>query len=223
MSSTTSELDFLRAIVGLVRVRSLGEGLDVLLENVLGRSGAEYGYIEVSNERIDNASVVWRARTLSDEHLGWIQHVISRGIIALARVEGRTLATPSAVNDARFRDCESVKQHEIGAVLCAPFEGFWTSGVVYVQGDPGGGSFDATAIEAVEITAFHAGQLAERVRREAWPRTPLRVEIDALERHFIEEACVRNDFNLSAVHRETGVPPKITRRIMRRRRDNRGR
>jgi hypothetical protein len=215
MSSDASELAFLSSIVRLVKCPSLAEGLEQLLDATLVRTGARYGYVEVLNEQTPNATPIWRARARSDEHIDWIQRAISRGIIGQARLEGRMLVTTSAVGDVRFRDCDSVKQHEIGAVLCAPFDGFWTSGVVYLQGATSSADFGPADCDAAELAAAHVGQLADRLRHDAWPSTPLRVEVDALRRHYLLAALARCDWNFSAVERETGLSRKTIRKIVR--------
>lgn len=215
MSSDASELAFLSSIVRLVKCPSLVEGLEHVLEAILVRTGARYGYVEVLNEQTPNATPMWRARARSDEHIDWIQRAISRGIIGQARLEGRTLVTTSAVGDVRFRDCESVKQHEIGAVLCAPFDGFWTSGVIYLQGPTYRAEFGPHDCDTAELAGAHVGQLAERLRRDAWPITPLRVELDAVRRHYLLAALARYDGNLSAIERATGMSRKSIRKIVR--------
>ena len=137
--SAMSELDYLRSLLALARLRALDAILDELLRVLLAHTGAPYGYVEVLNERADLPVPTWRARARSDEHVDSIQKTISRGIIGRARIEGRTIATPSAVDDARFADLGSVREHEIGAVICSPFDGFWTSGAIYLQGQALGG------------------------------------------------------------------------------------
>jgi hypothetical protein len=132
-----SELECLRAILGLSRLPKLERILDEVLGVLLEYTGFRYGYVEVLYERADPPVPTFRARARSDEHVGWIQHAISRGILGHARIDGRTIVTASAIDDARFCEHGSVREHQIGAVVCSPFDGFWTSGVIYLQG--GGG------------------------------------------------------------------------------------
>ena len=62
----------------------------------------------------------WRGFRCTDRDVASIRASISRGIIARAIGEGRTIETPSARLDARFSDLGSVRQNAIQAVLCAP-------------------------------------------------------------------------------------------------------
>jgi hypothetical protein len=198
----------------LARLRSLDAILDEVLRVLLEHTGAPYGYVEVLNERADPPLPRWRARARSGEHITWIQDVISHGIIGCARIEGRTIATPSAIDDARFANLGSVREHEIGAVMCAPFDGFWTSGVVYLQGSSGWGA----EAELVELAARQLGLLAERHRRELAPGLRLEAELDAVKRHAVEEALHRYDWNISAVARELGLGRATIRELIRGRR-----
>jgi hypothetical protein len=211
-----SEVACLCALLRLSQSSTLEEVLDGVLGALLEHTGSQYGYVEVLNERVRPPVPTWRACARCDGHVGWIQAVISRGIIGRARIEGRTIATPSAVDDARFADLGSVREYEIGAVVCAPFDGFWTSGVIYLQGRP---IVDlAATCEITELAAAQVGLLAERHRRQLSPSLTLDAELDSVKRQAIEEALRRHDWNLSAVQRETGLSRKHIREFVRRRR-----
>jgi hypothetical protein len=211
-----SEAACLRALLRLSRLTGIEKILDEVLGTLLEHTRAQYGYVEVLNERACPPVPTWRARARSDEHIGWIQAVISRGIIGRARIEGRTVATPSAIDDARFADLGSVREHEIGGVVCSPFDGFWTSGVIYLQSRPMADL--AATCEIAELAAVQVGLLAEHFRRQIPPALTLEVELDSLKREAIEEALRRYDWNLSAVQRETGLSRKHIREFMRRKR-----
>jgi hypothetical protein len=206
-----SEIACLRALLRLSQLPAIEQVLDVVLGTLLEHTGAHYGYTEVLNERAEPPVPTWRARAHSGEHVMWIQNVISRGIIGRARIEGRTISTPSAVDDVRFADLGSVREYEIGAVVCAPFDGFWTSGVVYLQGDVVAGGD-----EIVELAARQLGLIAELHHRQLEPRLPLDVEIDALKKQALDEALRRYDWNISAVARATGLSRATIQRLIRR-------
>jgi len=72
-----------------------------------------------------------------------IRASVSRGIVAQAIGEGRTLETASAQGDPRFKDLASVRRNEIEAVLCAPVGTRPPIGVVYLQGRVRPGPFSA--------------------------------------------------------------------------------
>jgi GAF domain-containing protein len=213
-----SEPECLRAILGLSRLPTLEGILDEVLRVLLERTRMAFGYAEVLNEQAEGELSLWRARARSPEHVTWIQEVISRGIIAHARIEGRTLMTRSAIDDARFADFGSVRAHEIGEVACAPFDGFWTSGVIYLQGSAGAANAPADTPELIEVAARQVGVLAELHRWDLAPRLPLAVELDAVKRHLVEDALRRHDWNISAVARETGLGRATIRALMRNRR-----
>jgi len=113
----------------------------------------------------------WRANGLSDRDVASIRASISRGIIARALSEGRTIETPSATEDDRFADLGSVRQHAIQAVLCAPVGKAPPIGVIYLQGRTEPGTFTATDRERAELFARQLAPLADRlVHRDAAER-----------------------------------------------------
>jgi hypothetical protein len=201
--------------LGLSRLSTIDAVLEDALRALVDYTGVAYGYVEVVSERSDPPATKWRAHAGSDDHIESIQTLISRGIIGRARVEGRTVVTPSAVDSARSVDVGSSRQHEIAAVVCSPFDGFWTSGVVYMQGTPVVGVTATNELSLVELAASQIGILADRFRRQLVPALPLHIELDGVKRQAIEEALRRNDWNISAVQRETGLSRKHIRRLVR--------
>src|SRR5688572_15414265 len=113
----------------------------------------------------------WKGYRLSDRDVASIRTSISRGIIARAISEGRTIETPSATDDDRFSDLGSVRQHAIQAVLCAPVGTSPPIGVIYLQGRTKPGSFSPADREHIELFARQLAPLADRLaRRDASDR-----------------------------------------------------
>ena len=114
-----SERDFYRRLLDLGGQREieplLGESLALIVEV----TGASVAYLELYDDDSTQPRY-WKGYRLSDHDVASIRASISRGIIARAITDGRTIETPSASLDDRFSDLGSVRQHAIQAVLCAP-------------------------------------------------------------------------------------------------------
>lgn len=122
------ELEYLYAVLRLPTLKSPESVVNVALSTLMMKVPSRYGYLEIVNEREPRATPCSHAVAAGNEHLDEIRRRVSHGVIGHARVAGRTVCVASATQDARFRDLDSVKQHELGAVLCVPFDGFWTRG-----------------------------------------------------------------------------------------------
>src|SRR5262245_23006216 len=97
--------------------RFLAEALALIVEV----AGAHQGYLELHDEDERNGRRSWSmAHAFSPDEIASVQEAISRGIIAEALATGRTIETPSALMDPRFRERGSVRLSRIEAVLCAP-------------------------------------------------------------------------------------------------------
>ena len=165
-----SQRDFYR------RLLDLGgqDELEPLLEQALGLivevTGARTGYLELYDDDEDQPRF-WKGHQISADALVEIRTSISRGIIAKALAEGRTIETPSAIGDARFQDLGSVRQHAIQAVMCVPVGTELPIGVIYLQGRTRPGMFDAIDRERTELFARQLAPLADRLVRRDEPDT----------------------------------------------------
>jgi len=121
---------------GLLRLNARIE-LETFLEEALGLIvevvGAEQGYIELFEQESTEERTWWTAAGCSDDEVGEIRELVSRGIIAEALGTGEVILTPSALLDPRFRERASVKRSNIHAVLCAPIGKDPPLGVLYLQ------------------------------------------------------------------------------------------
>ena len=122
--------------------------LDEALDLATSTTGALRGYLALYDPAVPDSPKWWTARSLSDEALDAIRAAISSGIVATALAENTVVRTASAVLDPRFRSRESVRQHKIESVICAPIGG--GTGVMYLQGQEAGRPFsddDAALVE----------------------------------------------------------------------------
>ena len=159
MGDLASERDFYRRLLDLGGQDELEPLLEQALALIVEVTGASTGYIELYDEH-GRQPRFWKGHRLADHDIEAIRSSISRGIIARAISEGRTIETPSAQADARFQDLGSVRQHEIEAVLCAPVGPPPPIGVIYLQGRT---KFTSSDREHTELFARQLAPLADRL------------------------------------------------------------
>jgi Nif-specific regulatory protein len=163
-----AERDFYRRLLDLGEAIEVEPLLEQALATIVAGSGAKVAYVELRSldEDARSAPRYWRAHGCSDDDVALIRRSISRGIIARAIAEGRTVATPSAMEDPTFRDQPSVLRHAIQAVICAPI-GKPAFGVVYLQAARADDHFAAENTEAVEVFARQVSTVAARCLQRA--------------------------------------------------------
>ena len=117
------------------------EDLRPLVEEALGivvsATRAQRGYLEIQTE----AARVSIARDMDEAEVVSARAEMSRGIVAAALAEGRTISTASAMEDPRFSGQPSVQAGRIRAVLCAPIGAGPALGVLYLAGRRAPGPF----------------------------------------------------------------------------------
>jgi Nif-specific regulatory protein len=134
------------------------------LELIVEVVQAEQGYLELFE--VENSSeerTWWTAAGVSDQELGEIQSLVSRGIIAETLGAGEVIITPSALLDPRFRDRKSVRAANIHAVLCAPIGKDPPAGVLYLQRRSAIGMFTEEDRRCAEIFTHHLAPMAHGV------------------------------------------------------------
>src|SRR6476619_1594768 len=117
--SIARERDFYRRLLDLGGKDEIEPLLDEALALIVEVTGASTAYLELYDDEA-NRPRFWKGFRCTDRDVASIRESISRGIIARAIGEGRTIETPSASLDARFSELRSVRQNLIQAVLCAP-------------------------------------------------------------------------------------------------------
>jgi Nif-specific regulatory protein len=158
-----SERDFYRRLLDLSGEDELDPLLDQALALIVEVTGALVAYLELYDDNDGAAPRFWKGHRVDRSNLDAIRASISRGIIARTLSEGATVETASALDDARFQDLGSVRQHEIQAVLCAPVGTRPPIGVIYLQGRNRPGSFTVADRERAELFARQLAPLADRL------------------------------------------------------------
>ncbi|MCB9652086.1 MAG: sigma-54-dependent Fis family transcriptional regulator [Deltaproteobacteria bacterium] len=165
---TERERDLYRRLLDLAHGEAVGPLLEEALQLALEVSGAEQAYLRLNRPDDDAPHPASIAHHCSSEELDTIEARISQGIVQEAMLTGRTVQTPAALLDARFRDRASVRSNAIEAVLCAPIGGPPAIGVLYLQGRRDAGPFSPEILALVEAFARHVGLFAHRLlEREA--------------------------------------------------------
>jgi Nif-specific regulatory protein len=170
------ERDLYRRLLELSRQTHLEPLLHDALALIVEIVGARQGYLEIQG---DNGTAPWSmTHGLPPEAIDGVRSAISKGIVAMAMADGRTILTSSALLDERFRGRPSVQDAKIEAVLCAPIGDDGPRGVVYLQGRDEPGPFSAEDRERAEIFARHLGTRAATLLAERRAQS----EVDPLGR-----------------------------------------
>ena len=166
----------------------LHEALSLIVDTI----GARLAYVELNVDGDASRAIRWfAAHGLDESEIERVRSQISSGIIAEALASGRTIITPSALNDPRFAGRASVRVAMIEAVLCAPIEANGPLGVLYLQGHSGAGAFSERDRGTVELFARSLGPLADRlVARE---RRTIDPTLDVRERIRCNGVIGRSD------------------------------
>ncbi len=141
----------------------LKKSLNKALRLIAEVTDAERAYLEV---RDTNGDAVYQALEISDDEIEELQNSVSTGIIAEAIRTRENLLIPSALIDPRFQGQESVQRLAIESVLCVPFFGERTHGVLYLQGNRGFKD-EAEKIQLdTELFAQHVSPLLDQLLKE---------------------------------------------------------
>lgn len=157
-----SERDFYRRLLDLGSQQEIEPLLDQALALIVEVTGATTAYLELYD---DTSSVprFWKGHGVSEQDVVTIRTSISRGIIARAIAEGRTIESQSALMDERFSELSSVRANAIQAVLCTPVGTAPPIGVVYLQGRRRPGMFSPSDRGRAELFARQLAPLADRL------------------------------------------------------------
>ncbi|HYY05262.1 MAG TPA: sigma-54-dependent Fis family transcriptional regulator [Candidatus Limnocylindria bacterium] len=157
------ERDLYRRLLDLGRQHEPEPFLREALGLIVEVAGARQGYLELHDDD-DPEMPRWSlAHGFTAEQLAGVRAAISRGIIAEALASGKTVVTPSALLDERFRERESVRVGHIEAVLCAPIGDDPPRGVLYLQNCAGHGFFSEEDRACAETFARHLAPLVDRL------------------------------------------------------------
>jgi len=185
----TSELERVRRERDLfLRLLDVGALKDIepfladALALVVEVATADQGYLELHDDTHADPPRWSIAHGFSASEIATVRAAVSKGIVAEAIATERTIVTPSALLDERFRDRGSVRIARIEAVLCAPIGEDPPRGVLYLQ-RRAPGPFSEEDRVTVERVARHLAPLAERLlarqheRAETDPTRALRARL----------------------------------------------
>ena len=161
----------------------LKASLKKTLQLVADVTDAVRAYLEVRDQE---GNVVYQSMEISAKEIEELQHSVSTGIIAEAIKTKEILLIPSALIDPRFQSQESVQRLAIESVLCVPFFGDKTSGVLYLQGDRGFKDQAEKIQLDTELFAQHVSPLLDRLLLEQ-------------ERTELTLASLQSQHNLSGI------------------------
>ncbi len=167
-----AERDFYKRLLDLGGQSEIEPLLEHALQLIAEVTGASLAYLELYEDELATPRF-WRGHGCTDEDIAAIRTSISRGIIARAIADSRTIETPSAISDPRFENLTSVQRLQIDAVLCAPV-GSPPLGVIYLQGRAESSSFTPADRERLELFARQLAPLADRL----YVRWPGRERVD---------------------------------------------
>jgi Nif-specific regulatory protein len=162
-----NERDFYRRLLDLGGKQEIEPLLDDALALIVEVTGAATAYLELYGD--DYRPRFWKGHHCTEQDIATIRASISRGIIAQALLDGRTIETPSATLDERFSELGSVRQNAIQAVLCTPVGMNPPIGAIYLQGRTRPGTFNALDRERAELFARQLAPLADRLVRHDVP------------------------------------------------------
>src|SRR5260370_985079 len=162
------ERDLYLGLLNLSNREDPGAFLEEALGLIVRVFGVEQGYLELSDPQ--EGPTWWRAAGCSDEQVGVIRTLVSRGIIAATMASGEVITSASAFLDPMFRDRPSVQASKIEAVLCVPIIQRTPVGVLYLQGRRGGGGFSDTEVDPARTCARHLAPLLEKLFLPSRPK-----------------------------------------------------
>ena len=182
------ERDLYLRLLEIGRHKDLPPLLEDALALIVAVSGAERGYIELHVAGESGPTPRWWiAEGFSEAELEDVRRQLSSRIIAEALATGELIETACALQDARFRELESVRANSIRAVLCAPIGRGRPVGVLYLQGHLGGTPFTAEDRRRAAVCAEHLGPLVDRIAVRAAsaeaddPTAPFRRKLGAVD------------------------------------------
>ncbi len=203
---------FYQSLLSLDRVADPAFALVVAFTLLAEITASRLAFLEIFGE--DSVPAFCRGYTPAAESLGSIRSKLSYSIVRQAVAEGRTITTSSAVHDERFIELASVRQHDLGAVLCTPLGMHLPLGAVYLQGSLAFSECDRRRLEAF---ALRVARVAPRLLQpRSTARRPLLEEVRELQGRRVRESLDRHDGNIAEVARELCVSRKFVYRALER-------
>lgn len=157
------ERDFYRKLLDLGECVELEPFVADVLALIVEMSRCSKGYIELYNEYAgpsEQSLVISRSHASGDEES--FRSAVSQGVITEV-IATRTSLNTLARDDPKFSDRRSVRERNIGAVLCTPLGGDPPIGVLYLQDRKVPGLFTAEDQARAEMFARHLTPLVDRL------------------------------------------------------------
>lgn len=203
---------FYQCLLSIDAIADPARVLDIAFPLLAELTQSRLGFLELFGE--GSVPAFCRGYTPTAESIGSIRSKLSYGIVRQAVADGRTITTSSAVQDQRFIELASVRQQEIGALLCTPLGMHLPLGVVYLQGS---NAFSDSDRQRVEAFASRIARIAPRlVHPSATLLRPLTDEVRELQARRVREAMERHDGNIAEVARALCVSRKFIYRVLQR-------
>jgi Nif-specific regulatory protein len=163
ISRLSLERDLYLRLLELGGSQDLKAFLEETLSLIREVTSAERGYLALYPRDSQAEPFFWVARGFSKLELRAVQRSISGGIISAAMATGDTIHLGSALDDPRFQKNQSVTEHAIREVLCAPIGGPPPLGFLYLQGRSSAGPFSEADRRRAETFVRHIAPTVDRL------------------------------------------------------------
>lgn len=168
VSEQQNELDRLRKLADttglLTSSLNLDEVLITIVDTVVGLTGAERGYIMLSNEHTGELEFRY-ARGMNQQDLDSDSLVVSKTIVSEVAKTGEPLVTTNAQEDDRFAGQHSIVGYNLRSILCAPLiSKEKVQGVVYADNSIRDALFGRKELQLLTAIASQAALAIENAR-----------------------------------------------------------
>lgn len=164
LAALRKEREFYLRLLSLGHQEELGPFLKEALGLFVEVAEVGQGYLELYDEDGQTSEARWWAsHGFSSDEISQVRAEVSRGIIAEALAQGRSVDTASALTDPRFGARDSVRVKNIEAVLCVPVGDDPPRGALYLQGRARDAPFSGADRERAEVFARHLAPFVDRI------------------------------------------------------------
>lgn len=144
----------------------LNDVLRVVMDNIIGLSGAERGFLMLREKgSINGKLVIHIARNWEKESIDSSESAISQTIIQRVVTDGNPVVTTNAQEDPRFGSQESIIAYNLRSILCVPLKVRGeVTGVIYADNRMRSGIFTEGKKNLLSAFADHAAVAIENAR-----------------------------------------------------------
>jgi signal transduction histidine kinase len=142
----------------------LGELLNLVMDSMIQLSGAERGFLVLSDE-VSGELKTMAARNVDQETIAGRSMEISRTVVQRAISTGQGIVTDNAQEDDRFSGHESVVGYQLRSILCAPLRARGRIiGAVFVDNRLFSGVFNKEDLALLEAFTNQAAMAIDNAR-----------------------------------------------------------